>query len=104
MPTAFIGTYGDKDPEVGINVEYDCLPGLSQQLGYAEKKTRYWREHRAMAALIIFRNNGSNGGNRIEIWDRKIWNRCNDQNVWFTCRGIMRGETFHGKGRIISGG
>ncbi len=38
MPTAFIGTYGDKDPVVGINVEYDCLPGLSQQLGYAEKK------------------------------------------------------------------
>lgn len=30
MPTAFIGTYGTKGPVVGINVEYDCLPGLSQ--------------------------------------------------------------------------
>lgn len=31
MPTAFIATYGDKWPVVGINAEYDCLPGLSQQ-------------------------------------------------------------------------
>ena len=30
MPTAFIATYGDKWPVVGINAEYDCLPGLSQ--------------------------------------------------------------------------
>ncbi len=30
MPTAFIATYGDKGPAVGINAEYDCLPGLSQ--------------------------------------------------------------------------
>ena len=30
MPTAFIGTYGTKGPVVGINAEYDCLPGLSQ--------------------------------------------------------------------------
>lgn len=31
MPTAFIATYGDGGPTIGINVEYDCLPGLSQQ-------------------------------------------------------------------------
>lgn len=31
MPTAFIATYGSKRPVVGINVEYDCLPGLSQK-------------------------------------------------------------------------
>lgn len=30
MPTAFIATYGKKGPVVGINCEYDCLPGLSQ--------------------------------------------------------------------------
>ena len=31
MPTAFIATYGSGHPVIGINVEYDCLPGLSQQ-------------------------------------------------------------------------
>lgn len=31
MPTAFIASYGDGHPVIGINVEYDCLPGLSQQ-------------------------------------------------------------------------
>lgn len=31
MPTAFIGTYGSEGPVFGINVEYDCLPGLSQR-------------------------------------------------------------------------
>jgi aminobenzoyl-glutamate utilization protein B len=31
MPTAFIATYGTKGPVVGINAEYDCLPGLSQK-------------------------------------------------------------------------
>ena len=31
MPTAFIATYGSGEPIIGINVEYDCLPGLSQQ-------------------------------------------------------------------------
>ena len=31
MPTAFIATYGNGHPVIGINVEYDCLPGLSQQ-------------------------------------------------------------------------
>lgn len=30
MPTAFIATYGDKGAILGINAEYDCLPGLSQ--------------------------------------------------------------------------
>jgi len=30
MPTAFVATYGSQGPVVGINVEYDCLPGLSQ--------------------------------------------------------------------------
>ena len=31
MPTAFIASYGNGHPIIGINVEYDCLPGLSQQ-------------------------------------------------------------------------
>ncbi len=31
MPTAFIASYGKSGPVLGINVEYDCLPGLSQQ-------------------------------------------------------------------------
>lgn len=31
MPTAFIATYGTEGPVIGINVEYDCLPGLSQE-------------------------------------------------------------------------
>ena len=31
MPTAFIATYGHGRPIVGMNCEYDCLPGLSQQ-------------------------------------------------------------------------
>lgn len=31
MPTAFIATYGTGGPVLGINVEYDCLPGLSQE-------------------------------------------------------------------------
>ena len=30
MPTAFIATYGSKGPILGMNAEYDCLPGLSQ--------------------------------------------------------------------------
>lgn len=30
LPTSFVATYGDKGPVMGINVEYDCLPGLSQ--------------------------------------------------------------------------
>lgn len=31
MPTAFIATYGKGRPCVGINAEYDCLPGMSQR-------------------------------------------------------------------------
>lgn len=31
MPTAFIATYGTEGPVIGVNVEYDCLPGLSQE-------------------------------------------------------------------------
>ncbi len=31
LPTAFIATYGKDYPVFGINVEYDCLPGLSQK-------------------------------------------------------------------------
>lgn len=30
MPTAFIATYGEGKPVIGINAEYDALPGLSQ--------------------------------------------------------------------------
>lgn len=29
MPTAFVATYGTGRPVIGINAEYDCLPGLS---------------------------------------------------------------------------
>ena len=31
MPTSFVAECGDGEPVVGINVEYDCLPGLSQK-------------------------------------------------------------------------
>ena len=31
MPTAFVATYGTGHPVVGINAEYDCLPGMSQK-------------------------------------------------------------------------
>lgn len=31
MPTSMIASYGSSGPKVGINVEYDCLPGLSQK-------------------------------------------------------------------------
>lgn len=31
MPTAFVATYGTGRPVIGINAEYDCLPGLSQK-------------------------------------------------------------------------
>lgn len=30
MPTAFVATYGSGKPVIGINAEYDALPGLSQ--------------------------------------------------------------------------
>lgn len=32
MPTAFVATYGSGSPVLGFNVEYDCLPGLSQRV------------------------------------------------------------------------
>ena len=35
MPTAFVATYGSGRPVVGINAEYDCLPGLSQKCNVA---------------------------------------------------------------------
>ena len=31
LPTAFVAEYGEGRPVIGINVEYDCLPGLSQK-------------------------------------------------------------------------
>ena len=37
MPTAFIATFGSGGPVIGFSAEYDCLPGLSQEVG-AEKK------------------------------------------------------------------
>ncbi len=36
MPTAFVAEYGRGKPVVGLSVEYDCLPGLSQKKGAAE--------------------------------------------------------------------
>ncbi|GHV54705.1 glutamate carboxypeptidase [Deltaproteobacteria bacterium] len=36
MPTAFVGSWGSGKPVIGFNVEYDCLPGLSQKV--SEKK------------------------------------------------------------------
>lgn len=38
MPTAFIATYGSGKPVIGVNAEYDALPGLSQDGGALEKK------------------------------------------------------------------
>ena len=32
MPTAFVASYGEGDPKVGILGEYDALPGLSQEV------------------------------------------------------------------------
>lgn len=31
MPTAFVATAGEGKPVIGLSVEYDCLPGLSQE-------------------------------------------------------------------------
>ena len=31
MPTAFVATAGEGAPVIGVSVEYDCLPGLSQK-------------------------------------------------------------------------
>jgi len=38
MPTAFIASYGSGSPVIGINVEYDALPGLSQKFGVSKKE------------------------------------------------------------------
>lgn len=38
METAFIATYGNGGPVVGLSCEYDALPGLSQKCGVFEKK------------------------------------------------------------------
>lgn len=37
MPTAFIASYGNGKPVIGINAEYDALPGLSQDKKAVEK-------------------------------------------------------------------
>ena len=37
MPTAFIASYGSGKPVIGINAEYDALPGLSQNAEKLEK-------------------------------------------------------------------
>jgi aminobenzoyl-glutamate utilization protein B len=37
MPTAFIASFGSGKPVIGINAEYDALPGLSQKLDSLEK-------------------------------------------------------------------
>ena len=37
MPTAFIASYGSGKPVIGINAEYDALPGLSQDRNAVEK-------------------------------------------------------------------
>ena len=37
MPTAFIASYGQGRPVIGINAEYDALPGLSQDGEKLEK-------------------------------------------------------------------
>lgn len=38
MPTAFIATYGEGKPVIGINAEFDALPGLSQDGVSLEKQ------------------------------------------------------------------
>ncbi|MCG8483040.1 MAG: amidohydrolase, partial [Clostridia bacterium] len=38
MPTAFIATYGQSSPVIGINAEYDALPGLSQKTDSLKKE------------------------------------------------------------------
>lgn len=39
MPTAFVATYGNGQPIIGVMAEYDALPGISQE-AVPEKKTR----------------------------------------------------------------
>lgn len=38
IPTAFIATWGKSKPVIGINCEYDALPGLSQEPAIAEHR------------------------------------------------------------------
>jgi len=38
MPTAFIAAWGKGKPVIGINCEYDALPGLSQEPATAEHR------------------------------------------------------------------
>jgi aminobenzoyl-glutamate utilization protein B len=38
MPTAFVATYGKGKPVIGINAEYDALPGLSQSESALKKE------------------------------------------------------------------
>ncbi len=40
IPTAFVASFGQGKPVIGILGEYDALPGLSQEAFTAEKKTR----------------------------------------------------------------
>ena len=37
IPTAFVATYGEGEPVIGILAEYDALPGLSQEVGVARR-------------------------------------------------------------------
>lgn len=37
MPTAFVATYGEGKPVIGILAEYDALPNLSQEAGVAKE-------------------------------------------------------------------
>jgi len=38
MPTAFVASYGEGEPVIGILAEYDALPGLSQKRGSYKKE------------------------------------------------------------------
>ncbi len=40
IPTAFVATYGQGKPVIGILGEFDALPGLSQEAGVTEKRAR----------------------------------------------------------------
>lgn len=40
IPTAFVATYGKGRPVIGLNAEYDCLPGLSQKVGTKQEPVR----------------------------------------------------------------
>ncbi|MDR2165852.1 MAG: amidohydrolase [Zoogloeaceae bacterium] len=40
MPTAFVASYGAGKPVIAFNVEYDCLPGLSQKVSTCQEAVR----------------------------------------------------------------